>query len=60
MASEGRSHLYVRPVPLGAFSRDGQQAWVLRRAGGTGAVLVYDVGSNGVRLRPAAARCKPS
>jgi len=47
-------------VPLGAFSRDGQQAWVLRRAGGTGAVLVYDVGSNGVRLRPAAARCKPS
>ena len=47
-------------VPLGALSRDGQQTWVLRRARGTGAVLVYDVGPNGVRLRPAAAGCKAS
>ena len=47
-------------VPLGALSRDGRQTWVLRRARGAGAVLVYDVGSNGVRLRPAAPGCKPS
>ena len=42
-------------VPLGVLSRDGQQTWVMRRARGTGAVLVYEVGPGGVRLRPAPA-----
>ena len=47
-------------APLGVLSRAGQQTWVMRRARGAGAVLVYDVGANGVGSRRPAAGCKPS
>jgi len=46
-------------APLGVLSRAGQQTWVMRRARGAGAVLVYDVGANGVGTRRPAAGCKP-
>ena len=39
-------------VPLGVVERSGGHVWVMRRAIGTGTVLVYDVGPDGVRLRP--------
>jgi hypothetical protein len=42
-------------VPLGVIRRANQQVWVMQRAIGNGAVLVYDVGPTGVRLRPRAA-----
>ena len=38
-------------VPLGVLSRAGQQTWVMRRARGAGAVLVYDVGAERRRAR---------
>jgi hypothetical protein len=45
-------------VPVGALGHAAGQVWVMRRAIGTGALLVYDVGPGGVRLRPASAKCR--
>jgi hypothetical protein len=39
-------------VPLGVLGQAGGHVWVMRRAIGTGTVLVYDVGPGGVSLRP--------
>jgi len=39
-------------VPLGVLGRANGHVWVMRRAIGKGAVLVYEVGAAGVRLRP--------
>jgi hypothetical protein len=42
-------------VPLGVLTGTGQHTWVMKRAYGRGAVLVYEIGANGVRLRSTAA-----
>jgi hypothetical protein len=41
-------------VPLGVLARGGEHTWVMRRQIGRGTTLVYDIGTSGVRLRPAA------
>lgn len=46
-------------LPVGVLGHAAGHAWVMRRAIGTGALLVYDVGPGGVRLRPASAKCRP-
>lgn len=39
-------------VPAGVLGHAAGHVWVMRRAIGNGALLVYDVGPGGVRLRP--------
>jgi hypothetical protein len=46
-------------VPQGVLGHAAGHVWVMRRAIGRGALLVYDVGPGGVRLRPASAKCRP-
>jgi hypothetical protein len=46
-------------LPVGVLGHAAGHVWVMRRAIGTGAMLVYDVGTTGgVRLRPASANCR--
>lgn len=45
-------------VPVGVLANARAHVWVMRRAIGNGTPLVYEVGSTGVRLRPASPRCK--
>ena len=39
-------------LPQGVLATASERVWVMRRAIGTGTLLVYDVGPGGVRLRP--------
>ena len=39
-------------VPMGVLGQATGHVWVMKRAVGTGALLVYDVGPKGVQLRP--------
>jgi hypothetical protein len=45
-------------VPVGVLGHAAGHVWVMRRAIGTSALLVYEVGPGGVRLRPASAKCR--
>ena len=45
-------------VPVGVLGHAAGHVWVMRRAIGTSALLVYEVGAGGVRMRPASAKCR--